>query len=81
MDMRHQFRPLCLFFGSLRYFLRLLRNMYGLEIRNNGYSEHAISIGRSKDKVKDCLSILISKGRKSQIYPRTSALTKQPPGS
>jgi len=36
---------------------------YGFQIRNNGYSEHAISI-RSRDKIKDCLSRFVSKGRK-----------------
>lgn len=28
---------------------------YGLKIRNHGYFEHAINIGTSTEKTKDCL--------------------------
>ena len=30
-------------------------------IRNNGHCEHAIIIGRSTEKIKDNLSVLVSK--------------------
>lgn len=45
-------------FGSPYYLFKVI-NKYGLEIRNNEYSEHAIWIGRTTEKIKDCLSILV----------------------
>ena len=70
MDIRHQHRPLSLYWGSPRYFVKVIME-YGLQIRNNGYSGNAVSIGRSTEKIKDCLSIFVSKGRKLQMCPKT----------
>lgn len=47
MNIRHQHRP------DLIIFKTKIIKEYGLEVRNDGYSEHAISIHRSIEKIKD----------------------------
>lgn len=58
MDIRHHYSSLSLF-GSPQHIFKVI-NKYGLDIRNNGHCEHVIRIGSSTDKIKDCLSILVS---------------------
>lgn len=61
--------------GSPPYFFKVT-NEYGHEIRNNGYSEHVISIGRSTEKIKDCLSVLISKRQNSKCVQKKRGIDK-----
>lgn len=57
MDIRHQHKPLSLsiFFYLIIFKTKIIKE-YGLEIRNDEYSEHAISIHRSTEKIKNAFS-------------------------